>query len=226
MEETFMVQYCCGFDECNPLGIPYDKKRNIVIGGHTPRDSSLPFGISARSSGSGGLYLQFKNGTIIPPKEVGYPPESLAARAKKMNRRCEGYEENSYTANGQPYYKTFETELVGSTIAPSSEDRTIEVRHSRSVEARTTFSVSVGDPLGIVSVSVGFEFATTETQEITYPLLVPAGVSGTAGFTPVYICTKGTLRDCDGNTTSEEESCTAWLNDNGDIQGDWQVVQS
>lgn len=78
------------------------------------------------------------------------------------------------------------------------------MRHSRSVEVRTTFSVSVGDP----------------------PLLVPAGVSGTAGFTPVYICTSGTLRDCDGNTTNEEESCTAWLNDNGDIQGDWQVVES
>ncbi|KAK4174746.1 hypothetical protein QBC36DRAFT_333005 [Triangularia setosa] len=195
-----------------------------MIGGHTPR-SSLPFGISARSSGSGGLYLQFKNGTIIPPKKVRNRPQSLAAHAKKMNRRCEGYEEDSCTEN-ERYYKTFETELVGSTIAPSIEDRTIEARYSRSVEVRTTFSVSVGDPLGIVSVSLGFELATTETQEITYPLLVPAGVSGTAGFTPVYICSRDTLRDCDGNLTNEEESCMAFINNNGDIQGDWQIVEA
>ncbi|KAK4205765.1 hypothetical protein QBC40DRAFT_312090 [Triangularia verruculosa] len=224
-----MVQYCCGFEECAELEIPHDKKRNIAIGGHTPRSSSSGLGISARGSGSGGLYLQFNNGTIIPPKEVGYPPESLAARAaQKMTRRCDGWEENSYehAPENKEYYKTFETDIVGDAVAPSTEDRTITVSHARSVERRTTFSLEVGDPWGIVTASVGYEFATTETQEISYELLIPAGVGGQVGYTPVYVCTRGTLRDCDGNTF-DGEACTALLDpQTGKIRGEWQIVEA
>ncbi|KAF9870742.1 hypothetical protein CkaCkLH20_11844 [Colletotrichum karsti] len=207
MEDTFMVQFCCGSGDCNAAGVPWGK-----------RDGS-----SGWQSG----VLKFANGTIIEPLAIGSPPKdnTLKATESRHEARCSGFKKDSYAANGEPYLTTFDTQIVSGSVPAEEEDRTITITYDQSVSRSTTFSASLGDPWGIVSVSVGFEFSDSNSKGFQTELTVYAGETGRVGFTPVYHCTKGTLETCKGERTSEGETCTPWIL-NGVVQGDYRVIQT
>ncbi|KAI8260163.1 hypothetical protein K4K53_002436 [Colletotrichum sp. SAR 10_77] len=212
MEDTFMVQFCCGSGDCEAAGVPWGR-----------RDTE------GRSVGSGlqGGYLKFANGTVIEPLAVGSPPKdnTLKATESRNQARCTGFKSKSYQANGEPYLTTFDTQIVSGSVPAEETDRTITITYDQSVSRTTSFSASLGDPFGVVSVSVGFEFSDSESKGFQTELTVYAGETGRVGFTPVYRCTKGTLETCSGDRTSEEHTCTPWIL-NGIVQGDYRVVQT
>ncbi|KAH8898666.1 hypothetical protein GQ53DRAFT_358246 [Thozetella sp. PMI_491] len=207
LAKTFMVQFCCGEGDCSALHVPYARG----VAGHTDRRGA---------GGLQGAYLEFANGTRIEPVAVGSPPE-----LKPKVKRCDGYKDGSYTANGEPYLTTKDTQIVSASFPAQDTDRTITLHYDQTVETSTTFDTSIGDPFGIVSVSVGFEFSESHTNGVQYELPVPAGVAGRAGFTPVYRCTKGKITDCDGKVGDEHEACTPYV-ESGIVQGDYLVVQN
>ena len=208
LQDTSMVQFCCGAGDCQAAGVPWG--RRIGIGGHTDRLST---------GGLQGVYLTFPNGTVIEPIAVGRSPFKA-----NMKRQCEGWKEDSYIASGEPYLKTFDTYFVSDPQPAQDQDREVEITQTVTVETSTSFDVSIGDPFGIISLSVGFEFSRQQQTSVSYKFTVPAGQTGRVGFTPVYICTTGTLEDCDGNVSPENESCTAYLT-SGSITGDYALVQ-
>lgn len=57
-----VVQFCCGSGDCTAAGVPWGKRQ----------DSTDLLGAG---SGLQVAFLQFSNGTIVPPLEIGSPPE-------------------------------------------------------------------------------------------------------------------------------------------------------
>ncbi|KAK8062317.1 hypothetical protein PG997_014414 [Apiospora hydei] len=182
LEDTFMVQFCCGAGDCDAAHVPAGKRGDDLM-------------LSGGGSSGGGVYLQFPNGTMIEPLAVGTPPpptsfatRRAAAAAAIEARACEGYKEGSASTS-------------------------------------TTFEASVGDALGIISVSVGFTFENSTSDAQSIAIAVPAGQSGYIGWTPIYRCTKGSLETCDDVRTGSKESCTPYVSD-GVIRGDYLFVQT
>jgi hypothetical protein len=208
-----VVQFCCGVGDCDAAHVPAGKRgEDLMLSG----------------SSGGGVYLQFPNGTMIEPLAVGTPPPptSFATRRAAVEARaCEGYKEDSYLPDGEPYYATFETQVASPNVPAQDTDREYTFTHTQSASTSTSFEASVGDPLGIISVTVGFTFenSTSDAQSIT--IAVPAGQSGYIGWTPIYRCTKGSLETCDDVRTGSEESCTPYVSD-GIIRGDYVFVQT
>lgn len=114
--------------------------------------------------------------------------------------------------------------IISSTVGPFEEDAEIQATYDQTIEVSTTFELSVGDPLGIITASVGVTFARSETKGLSYTFTVPAGVVGRIGFTPVFVCTTGTLTDCDGNVSDETETCAPFKSSGGAVQGDYTLV--
>jgi hypothetical protein len=72
-KETFMVQFCCGDDDCKAAGLG---KRSVKFGSEY---------LDARSGGgSGGAYLHYPNGTKIEPLFEG-PPVGATSRKGRMD---------------------------------------------------------------------------------------------------------------------------------------------
>lgn len=201
-----MIQFCCGSGDCEAAGVPWARSTDELD-----------------SRGSGGNWqtaeLKFANGTVIEPIARGPPPKL------QNERRCSGYKDKSYNANGEPYLTTKDTMIVSASVPAEESDRTITITYDQTVSRSTSFSLSLGDPWGIVSVSVGFEFSDSVSNGFQTEMTVYAGESGRVGFTPVYRCTKGTLETCDGKRTDEAETCTPWIQ-NGVVQGDYRVIQT
>lgn len=173
-----------------------------------------------------GGYLQFENGTTIEPLAVGSPPDTRRVTTSIHQRRCEGYTEGSYVADTAPYLKTFDTVIVANGILAQTEAYSIAVKYDQSVSKTTSFSVSVGDPFGVISATVGFEFTEQTTTGFETQVPIPANQAGRVGWTPVFQCTSGTLKDCSGNQTPVGESCTPYMTAEGFVHGDYSVVQT
>lgn len=199
-----MVQFCCGADDCTDAGVPFQRRS---------------LGQRAGAGASGGLYLTYPNGTVIEPLVTGKPKRSAPTM-----KRCDGYKDDSYVAAGDWYVRTFNTQKISNTFPAEEEERDVVITYAQSATTSTSFDVTVGDPLGIISASVGFEFSNTQTDSLAYTFTIPADESGYVGFTPAYQCTTGTLTDCNGVVTPEGESCTPWVI-NGVLQGDYLLVQ-
>lgn len=87
--------------------------------------------------------------------------------------------------------------------------------------------MSVGDPLGIISLSLSLTFSQSVSETRQYEFTIPAGVSGRIGFTPIYLCTSGTLTCRDGEVSDKTLTCSPWKPaDSTDVQGDYSLVQS
>lgn len=203
-----MVQFCCGSADCNAAGVPWGRRQDSID-------------LLSASGGLEGALLKTANGTVIQPLEVGPPPELL-----KRQDDCEGFKDGSYIADGDAYLKTFDTQTVTASIGPFTEDTEFEIQYDQSVSRSTEFDASIGDPFGIISLSVGVTFEDSETKGFTAKVPVPAGQQGVVGFTPVYLCTTGSLEDCDGVRTDPGESCTPYMGSNGIVQGDYRLIQS
>ncbi|KAM7212761.1 hypothetical protein V8F06_011850 [Rhypophila decipiens] len=92
LQDTFLVQYCCGVQSCADAGLPIGSAtvRAPSIGGHTPRSLKTASG----GSGGGSLYLTYANGTIIPPKAVGSPRTPSSSSLTSRQVECEGWQPN------------------------------------------------------------------------------------------------------------------------------------
>lgn len=191
--------------DCQEAGVPFRRRRGD--------DDHLV------GSGGGlqGAYLKFANGTFIPPLAVSGPPPAA--------KRCEGYKEGSYVADGDTYYKTFDTQIVYGSVGPYTQDTTVTITYDQTVSKTTTFSLSIGDPWGILTASTGLEFTEAEKKGFSHELPVPAGQQGLVGFTPYFICTSGSIETCD-SVKNEGESCAPVLLENGSALGDYTLVQS
>ncbi|KAK7921666.1 hypothetical protein PG985_009688 [Apiospora marii] len=213
LQDTFMIQFCCGSGDCDKAHVPIGTR-------------GIDF-MQAGGGGSHGVYLQYENGTIIEPLAIGSPPSSSAAasRPRRLHRRCKGYKDGSYVADGDIYYKTFETVVASANVPAEEEERTFTFQHTRTASKTTTFETSVGDPWGVISISTGVQWqdATSKSEQIS--IVIPAGQSGYIGWTPFFRCTKGTLEDCDGKRTEEHESCAPYV-DGDVIRGDYAFVQT
>lgn len=172
------------------------------------------------------MRLAFKNGTEIEPLAVGSPPDSQTMRRgdRLESRQCSGFRD-PYEPNGDSYLTTKDTQIVSGSVSAGEEDAQVTITYDETVSRSTGFSLSVGDPWGIMTATTSFEFTNSERKGVTVQVTVPAGTSGRVGFTPVYRCTRGTLGTCDGGRTTEQESCTPYIQ-NGVVQGDYQVVQT
>ncbi|KAH8757181.1 hypothetical protein F5883DRAFT_607120 [Diaporthe sp. PMI_573] len=188
-----MVQFCCGSGDCIAAGVPWGKRQ----------DSTELVGAG---NGLQGAFLKFANGTIIPPLENGPSPDIVTRQDE-----CDGFKEGSYVADGDLYLKTFGTVTVTPSVGPFTQDTEIDVTYDQSISRSTSFDVSLGDPFGIISLSVGVEFQDSESEGFTIKVPVPARQQGVVGFTPVYQCTSGTLESCDGVRTDPGETCTPFL---------------
>lgn len=142
-----------------------------------------------------------------------------------MEKRCEGYKAGSYIADGEPYLKQFETQIVSSHIGPFTEDTSFTVTYTQSVSKTTSFGLSIGDPWGVIQASTGIEFTDSESEGVEVKIPVPAGHEGLVGFTPYFKCTRGSIETCD-STKNEGESCTPYMNDAGSVRGDYSLIES
>lgn len=203
-----MVQFCCGSGDCAAAGVPWGKRQD-------------PTKLVGASNGFQGAYLKFANGSIIPPLETGPSPDVVTRQDD-----CNGFKDGSYIADGDVYLKTFDTITVSPTVGPFTEDTEVDVTYDQSVSRTTSFDASIGDPFGIISLSVNVAFEDSRSEGFTIKVPVPAGQQGVVGFTPVYQCTTGTLEDCDGVRTEPGETCTAFLTGNGFVEGDYLLIQS
>jgi hypothetical protein len=175
IDNTFIASFCCGQDNCTAAGAPWK------------RDTSKPRG-SNMAAGSGDLLTLYDSkGNMIEPHiaariqgkleletEAQVQPkprtESMPAAAvsqrepnRLTKRDCDGFEvtKGPFTSGGQQYIIP-EVVTCGPTAGCSAQI-------SKEVTEETSFSVevSVSDPLGIVSASVGFEFSKSVSQSFT-----------------------------------------------------------
>ncbi len=156
LEDTFMVQFCCGVGDCTAANVPF--KRGIA--GHTSRE--------AASSLQG--TLTFANGTIIGPLAVGKAPEvaqvsERAPEVKNVFERqavCASYDGASYIANGDPCLTTKGTQVTSASVGLFPESTTIMSTFGQSVSRTTSFSTSVGDPFVSTLSHLPSEISTNE----------------------------------------------------------------
>ncbi|KAI1809062.1 hypothetical protein GGS20DRAFT_581012 [Poronia punctata] len=216
LKETFMVQFCCGSGPCEVAGVPANRRRSLQ---HQ----------RAASGATGGLYLSYENGTMIEPLVVGKPQQQQqqqeTKKTKKTKRSCkDGYEEGSYSASGDWYLASFNSIAISDAVPASPTERTIHITWEHTFETSTSFSLTVGDPFGVISASVGFEFSDSTSTGVQYDFPVPPNQSGIIYFTPVFKCTRGTIKTCDGETLPEGESCTPYKNGGGQQEGEYTLV--
>lgn len=203
-----VVQFCCGSRDCTAAGVPWGKRQDTAD-------------LLGAGSGLQGTFLQSFNGTIVSPLEIGSPPELT-----KRKDECEGFKEGSYIADGDLYLKTFDTQAVTASIGPFTQDTEFEITYDQTISRSTSFDVSVGDPFGIISLSIGVTLEDSETKGFTAKVPVPTGQQGVIGFTPVFQCSTGTLENCDSVKTDPAESCTPYLIATGVVYGDYRLIQS
>lgn len=231
LDDTFMVQFCCGAEDCAKAGV------SVPTVKRTPGAKTSPAHRRTLLAGGGGagLELFYKNGTKMEPVETGMPPEKRglqttpAKKAKKaftLKRQddeedplCSGWnpEGNGYTKPSP------ETQLVA-TGGSAGQEITISV--SRTASWSTTIEVGasfgIEDIFGLsMSMSHTFEESIEETVQRTFQ--VPEGQQGDIGFTPYLYCEEGTGM-CDGEDVSGE-MCTPYKDGSGELAGLYHVIQ-
>ncbi|KAK8048121.1 hypothetical protein PG994_009851 [Apiospora phragmitis] len=226
LEETFMVQFCCGFCDCGAAGIP-----------NQPECSSK-FGALASGGGEsyGAVRLQ-RNGTLITPAYEGpadaVTPETEATpsqhtRAQLLAAREDGICNGDWKPGPNEGDASYIRPADGATIVRTDVDggtsgSEVEISHSRSQSWSTTIKMSLGiaDILSLgLSFSSTFEESITDTATTT--MNVPAGEIGYAIFTAYIRCSVGS-GTCNGETV-EGEVCTPYRQSNGEIAGVFSVV--
>ncbi|SPO42329.1 uncharacterized protein PSANT_00012 [Moesziomyces antarcticus] len=259
VEATYMLSSCCGTAECN--------EATGVGARSTRRGTSEMFAALFKRQGGGGsaLLLVGKDGRVIEPKQVGYPPEyrgerldeatlrsnmlGLAASSVSIESRgsvtdhSDGNGENSSSNSNsvkrdllrkrncdsfeqlRTYTRSGDTRQI-SDVQEGPAD--VSSGGTQEVSTTTSFSSSVGDPFGIASVTVGFDFAEATSTTLEYTMSVPAGVSASIGWTPILQCVEGRMDRCDdeAGNGSVGEVCTPQLDANGNAIGERSLIYS
>jgi hypothetical protein len=187
IKKTFMVQFCCGSGDCTAAGAsPAGKIR----------------GIDRRGASLGqGVYILDGNGTIIPPIQIGKPPELSQKRepspsTPSLTKR--GCTQNSWKADpGKDSYTrpADNTQLVSDNNAEGGTGgSTIQITHTREQSWSTTFGATMGIE-DVLSLGLSFEqsFSESVSDSKSYTFNVPAGQSGFVGFTATMRCSTGKI---------------------------------
>ncbi|KAI4953502.1 hypothetical protein J4E91_002349 [Alternaria rosae] len=182
IDNTFIASRCCGLEECTDAGAP--GKRDM----------------SSRNAGpSGILMLHDIDGNVIEPKTAALlqhmdeePPANVQVRnaeaGKLLTKRdCDGFQ-----ATRGPF-QSGGTNYVISDVVTCTPTESCQATLGEEVTEETTFSteVSVSDPLGIVSASVGFEFSQSVTQSFSGTFTFGPGERGYVVFIPWITCVEG-----------------------------------
>lgn len=196
LKKTFMVQFCCGHDDCQAAGA--NGKRSAKF---SPKYS----GLRGRGSGSGAVYLQRPDGSIIEPIDVGKPKSPAEIQAREDNvcnkvinmpskwdviqgfhRREDKGRCNKDWKGTDPYTKPSEhTQIVANNIE-SSASCTITVKQEWTTTIDAGLTLADIFSLG-VSQSFNKGYSTTISQTVT----VEKGQHGDWGWTAIMECSKG-----------------------------------
>ncbi|KAF2723499.1 hypothetical protein K431DRAFT_292537 [Polychaeton citri CBS 116435] len=209
LKETFMVQFCCGNDDCKAAGASVK-----------------------RSDGQGGAYfLKDVNGTIIPPAQFGPMVTAKSEKAKKSTRpalassllakRGGACTKNSWVADaGQESYTrpADGSQIVYDSVAAG---QTVTITEERSVSFTQTLSASFGFE-DIVDIGVSFSVSEEQSESKSLMFTAPAGQSGSVDFTPTLRCSTGT-GTCD-NGNLHGEVCSGFKDSTGKLAGEYTVV--
>ncbi|KAL3496450.1 hypothetical protein BJX62DRAFT_232558 [Aspergillus germanicus] len=148
-------------------------------------------------------------------------PANLTTRAVApiVKRDCD-----TFTQTNGPYEIVGPSHKVSDTkFGPGHIDVSESVETSRT----TSFSASIGDPFGIISESVGFEFTESHSQSLTYSFDLAEGQNGYVSWAPTMTCVDGTLSGCDGGAGDETgQACTPKENGDGDVVGTFSFVNT
>lgn len=161
VDNTFILSFCCGTGDCSAAGVPFRSR-----------------GLSASGAGSGGsMVFKYANGTVMEPKTN--PPPAVEKKLKK--RDCDSFTVTNgpYTTGGQVYtisdiVSCGQTESCSATLGTT-------VTESFGLSA----SVSVGDPLGIVSATVSVSYEQSIAREFSGTYNFGPGERGYVTFIPI-----------------------------------------
>lgn len=178
VDNTFMVQFCCGVDDCGAAGAPPGRR------------SANPASSFGGSGSSGGMLLMHdRDGNVIEPKPISdvlidsNSPSSKRALTTEstVEKRCE-----EFTPSGDPYTKPGAQTIVSDTVTcPPTQGCNAQMGESVTESFSVEGSVSVGDPLGIVSASVSVGWEESTTREFSSTFEFGAGERGYVVFVPI-----------------------------------------
>ncbi|KAM7214989.1 hypothetical protein V8F06_009666 [Rhypophila decipiens] len=220
IDQTFMVQFCCGFDDCRAAGA-VKVRRDGIVEPVEPSDFPTLSPHAKRSSG-GAVMLQYPNGTIIQPLQVG-PPAGLKTVKKSIaqplkKRSCdagwepvEGKEDYTRPADN--------TQIVAREVTGPGE---ITIAETREQSFTTTMNLGFAD---IVSFGIGFEMTESKSDSSEHKMSIGEGQSGSVGFTSYMRCSEG-RGHCDGEEFNGEVCTPVIIKQNGKdtIDGRYQVI--
>ncbi|KAJ0418887.1 hypothetical protein BJY00DRAFT_314566 [Aspergillus carlsbadensis] len=109
---------------------------------------------------------------------------------------------------------------------PVSGPASVAISESITVGRSQTFSASVGDPYGIISLSSGVEFSESTTNQLSYTFEVQDGQNGYVGWSPQLNCVEGVLSGCDGAADESGEVCGPNVGADGEVIGQYSFVLS
>ncbi|KAL3442818.1 hypothetical protein BJX65DRAFT_312432 [Aspergillus insuetus] len=130
---------------------------------------------------------------------------------------------SSFTLRTGPYIKSGGMLTVSD---PVSGPASVAISESITVGRSQTFSASVGDPYGIISLSSGVEFSESTTNQLSYTFEVQDGQNGYVGWTPQLNCVEGVLSGCDGAADESGEVCGPNVGADGEVIGQYSFVLS
>ena len=185
--DTFMMQSCCGSDDCKAAGVGKKMIRGMDW---------------KRTAGATGVTLTFANGSVIEPLEIGNPPE-LNAKSKRAfepaplfvrddpdtsDSSCTSWTPDSDLL--KDYTRPADAvQIVATGVNGGTSGGTTTISTARTVE--WSISVTTGVDLEIVKAETTIEFSQSITDTKTKTWTVPAGEVGKVGFTPTLRCSQG-----------------------------------
>jgi hypothetical protein len=200
LEQSFMVQSCCGTD-CDSAG----GKRIRGIG-------EMGTARSVFVDGRGGLLLKDANGTVIEPAEVG-PSKALANADNKKRHAGKVAEKQLHKRSctegswkgGEVLTKPADNVqiVVDSVVGPAEVKKAKE----RTQSWTTSMSLGISD---IISLGVSAEFTESVSSSTEIAVTIKEGQSGKLGFTATLSCTTGTGQ-CDDGEIEGEVCCKYFL---------------
>lgn len=191
LDDTFMVQFCCGVEDCARAGVSVPTVKRTAGAKTSPE-----YRRTLLAGGGGGLEMFYRNGTKMEPIERGMAPEKRGLKGAKTQHRvrqdepdevCTGWEPegNGYTKPSP------ETQLVATGGSAGQE---ITITATRTVEWSTT--IEIGASFGIddifgLSMSMSQEFSESLEESESRTFQVPEGQQGDIGFTGYLYCEQG-----------------------------------
>ncbi|KAH7304734.1 hypothetical protein B0I35DRAFT_484294 [Stachybotrys elegans] len=237
LDESFMLQFCCGSGDCCAAGAPNvpgcnpngmstvrrDLPSDLLI-----RDTNGDKKLAIRATSGGVMFLD-ANGNIIPPAYQGPPvqpmPRSLEKPAVISSKRQESCTAGSWVDEGAEFQTTSSNSQVVSELVDGGPDGVIAVI---SKQRTSTWSTTMEANVGFADIfSMGISFSITQEESIstseTYEFPVPAGQRGFVSFTPYVVCKNG-RGECGGGPV-EGRVCIPYRS-NGWPAGEYRVVQT